>query len=254
MTSITKIILTATLFVAQARTYAQSQPLTVNANYTISDRQVSSFGSVKVQGPINIYIMQGSSEEMKLDAPADMLNELITEVDHGALKIHNKRDNWFRNINFGRNNNGNWWDHHPRITVYLTVKNIDAITVSGSGRVMFDNGLAANKLDLKMRGSGYLQGMVDVKMLKGRISGSSHIKISGKAESSVVRISGSGDFSGQKLVTLNSSVHVSGSGHADVMANETLAAVVRGSAHVGYTGDAKITNISRSGSGGINKF
>jgi hypothetical protein len=131
---------------------------------------------------------------------------------------------------------------------------VKAITVSGSGSVIFEEGIAGDALNLKLRGSGSIVGKVDVKTLESRISGSGEMKLSGNAGSSKVKVAGSGRFNGRSLVTAGSAVLVSGSGRAEVNASDKVDASVHGSGGVSYTGTAKVVNQSKSGSGEISRF
>lgn len=244
----------ATAFVAaHITTFAQSLPAKNNDASAFTERQVTSFSSVRIQGPFDVYVTQATEESVKLDAPAEILDRIVTQIKGSELNIHNKHDNWGWGINSWWSDKS-WWHTHKRVAVYITLKNVNAISVSGSGHLIFDQGIAANGLKLNVHGSGQIQGAIDVKTLKGRISGSSYIKLSGKAESSNFKISGSGHFSARDLATLSSTVRVSGSGHADIQANEKLDAVVHGSAHVSYSGAATMINASKSGSGSVSRM
>ncbi len=252
MTSSIKFLLTAIFFAISMCAFTQPQQAINDNTSVMTERPVSGFSSIRIQGPFDVYITQGTSESLKLDAPAEILNRMVTEVNGSVLNIHNKHDNWSAGPKSWYSDKS-WWHTHKRITIYVTAKLLNKVSVSGSGHIFFSNSIAANDFKLMVRGSGQIDGAIVVKTLKGRISGSSHIKLSGKAENSTVRISGSGYFSARELFTLNSAVHVSGSGHADINANEKVDAVVRGSANVSYTGDAKMINASKSGSGVISR-
>jgi len=253
MSSLTKLLSAAALFVISNNSVAQSSAEIKDTTYAISSRPAEGFNSIRLQGPFNVYITQGSAESLRLDAPNEILSSIVTEVNSSVLKVHNKHDYWFHAATnwYGEKS---WWQTHKRVSVYITVKNLRGISVSGSGTVYFNNGISADYLRLRVVGSGKMEGKVDAKTLRGRMSGSGHIKLAGNAGSSTVRISGSGNFSARDMVTLTSAVHVSGSGHAEVNATDELSAQVRGSAHVGYTGAPKTVSSSKSGSGVVSRL
>jgi len=138
--------------------------------------------------------------------------------------------------------------------VYLSVKELNSIVVSGSGNAIFSEGLTAKFLSVRTSGSGSIVGKVDVKKLESHISGSGEIKLSGNAETSAVRVSGSGRFASRDLTTVKSAALVSGSGRVEVNASDKVDATVHGSGGVMYTGTAKIVNSTKSGSGEISRF
>ena len=246
MKSITKILLAAVLLTGTGYTYAKPHSIVIKVNTAeIVDRHLSGFNAVNVAGSFDVYIVQGSTESVKVEAPAEVMDHIITEVNGGELKIYNKNDKW---------NWGNWWGNHKKIVVYVTAKDLNSINLSGSGDVFFKDGISANSLKLRVTGSGDMLGKVNVKTLESSISGSGDMKLTGQAENSTVRVVGSGDFTARNLLTVSSSVRVSGSGDAEINASDKVDAAVNGSGDVRYTGAARNVSSSKTGSGDITRF
>jgi hypothetical protein len=251
MKSIAKILLAAVLLTGASYTFAKPNQ-TVVADSAI-DRHLTGFTSIKIAGPFEVHITQGSAESVKFDAPAELVDRIVTEVNNGVLEIHNKHDNW------GWGEKSWWsdksvWHNHKRIVVNVIAKDLNAISISGSGHASFNEGLNTNTLSLRVRGSGSMEGKVQAKTLESMISGSGNIKLSGTADNSTVKLSGSGNFSARDLVTASSTAQVSGSGSAQVNASEKVDAAISGSGGVSYTGAAKVVNSKKSGSGAISRY
>jgi len=228
---------------------------TVKTDSTITTtRSVSGFDGLHVQGSFEVYVTQGTTESVKFDAPEEITPRIVTEVHGNTLDIHNKHDNWGWGEKSWYSDKSWWHKHNVKIKVYVTVKELNNIKLSGSGRVSFKEGIAANTMKLTVRGSGNIDGKLAVKKLQSAISGSGNIKLSGNAETSTVKMTGSGNFDASELVTSNSAVKVSGSGGARVNANERVDAAISGSGGVSYTGTAKVVNSTKSGSGNISRF
>src|ERR1700760_248486 len=241
MRSLTKILLAVSLISGPACIYATPHIATDIVASKIEDRHLSGFNALSLGGSFDVYITQGSTESVKVEAPDNIIDHIITEVDNGVLKIYNKNDNGFHW--------GDLFGNHKKIAVYVTAKDLNSIGVSGSGDVFFKEGIHTNSLKLRVSGSGDLYGKVDVKNLESGISGSGDVKLSGRAENSAVNVSGSGDFEARGLVTTNSIVHVSGSGDASINASSSVSASISGSGDVRYTGGAHNISSSKSGSG-----
>ncbi len=253
MTRLTKLLSAAAFIIVSNGAFAQQGKTITDTTYTINNLGLQGFTGIRIQGPYDVYVTQGDGESVKMDAPAEILPRIITEVKAGVLNIQNKHDNW----GWGERSwwsERSWWHTHKRIAVYITAKNLDDISISGSAAIFFWDGITASSLNLSLSGSGKIEGKIDSKTVRANMSGSGRILLTGSAASSDVTISGSGNFSARGLVTANSSVHVSGSGHAEVNAGETVDASVHGSAHISYTGNAKVVNSSKSGSGAISRL
>ena len=242
---LTKILLAAVLIAGTGYSIAKPHPTVKVSASEIVDRHLSGFNAVNVAGPFDVDIIQGSTESVKVEAPSDVMDRILTEVNGGVLKIYNKHDNW---------NWGDFWGHHKKILVHVTIKDINSINISGSGDVSFREGITANSLKLHISGSGDMTGKLNAKTLESSITGSGDMKLSGNAESSTVSVVGSGDFTARNLLTVSSAVRVSGSGDAEINASDKVDAAVNGSGDVRYTGAAKNINSRKSGSGDITRF
>ena len=235
-------------------TFAQSAaPASKTIAIDTVDYHLSGFSGLHIQGPFAVYLTQGDVESVKLEVPDEVKNRIVAEVDGGELKINNKHDNWGWGTKSWYSDKGYWHNHREKIKVYITAKSLERISISGSGVVTVSGALSAGKLKLTVRGSGELTGKIDVKQLESKISGSGKIKLSGNAGDSHIRVVGSGEFAGRELATITSSVHISGSGHAEINASDKVDATLHGSAGVSYTGTATVKS-SKSGSAGISRF
>jgi hypothetical protein len=245
MRSFAKILLALMLLTAGCYTFAKPYAAAKTNATQIADRHLSGFNAVNVAGPYDVYIKQGATESVKVEAPADMVDRILTEVNGGVLKIYSRHNNW------------NWgfsWGHQRKIVVYVVAKDLNSISISGSGDVSFKEGITANALKLRITGSGDMSGRVETKTLESSITGSGDMRLSGHAENSAVSVVGSGDFTARNLITVNSSVRVSGSGDAYVNASQRVDAAVAGSGDVHYSGAAKNINSKKSGSGDISRY
>ena len=104
------------------------------------------------------------------------------------------------------------WNGNKKMVIYVAIKGVNAVTLAGSGDVFFKDGLRAPSLKIKLTGSGDISGKVDVKTLESSLGGSGDITLSGRADNSTVSVVGSGDFTGNNLVTTNTRVQVAGEG------------------------------------------
>jgi len=212
----------------------------------VQDRHLSGFHAISASASFDVYITQGSTESVKVEAPSDMINRIITEVNGDVLKIRTKNGNFSW---------GGWFNNsHKKMVVYVTVKSIHAINISGSSDVFFKEGINADKMELTVSGSGDVIGKLNAKSLETHVSGSGDIKLAGNAETSIIRMNGSGDFSGREFVTAVTMVSISGSGDATVNASQKLDARVSGSGDIRYAGNPKEVSKSTSGSGDIHRI
>ncbi|MBK0378150.1 head GIN domain-containing protein [Mucilaginibacter segetis] len=244
MRSLTKILMVTVLVALTGYVFALAgnvKSTALNQNDT-QDRHLSGFNAVSVAGSFDVYITQGSSESVKVEAPSDVIDRIITEVDGGVLKIYTKNNTHFN------------WGKNRKMVIYVALKDVKDISLAGSGDIFFKDGLRAPSLSLKLAGSGDITGKLDVNKLESSIAGSGDITLTGRAQNSSIRVVGSGDYTANSLTTVTAAVSIAGSGDARVNVSEKLDASVMGSGDVHYTGSVKNISTSKSGSGSISRM
>jgi hypothetical protein len=244
MKLIFKVLLAVALVTGVTYTFADNHTKAKETSENVvQDRHLSGFNAIDAAGSFDVYITQGANESVKVDAPADVIDRIITEVDGGTLRIHDKHGSWSWGDMFGGG--------HKKIAVYVVINQVNSIGITGSGDVYFKDGIRSSNLRLWVSGSGDVYGKVDAKSLECDISGSGDMRLAGHAENATVGVSGSGDFTARDLVTTNTSVNISGSGDASINVSNNLDASISGSGDVSYSGSPQHINKSKSGSGDI---
>jgi hypothetical protein len=201
---------------------------------TTDEREIDDVSAVDLRTGGDLTITTGSGPLLRITAGADVLDELTSETRDGVLVLGAAGPRL-----------GGYGD----VRYELAVPALAGVRVSGSGDVRVDE-IDGKRLDLVVSGSGSVTAeSVTLVDLTADISGSGSVRLAGTADQQDVRISGSGDYAAADLATEQTRVVISGSGNADVAADDTLVAEVSGSGHVTYAGDAEVTSrVSGSGS------
>lgn len=217
--------------------------LSVTAIAENNVRELPSFSEISLRIPGTVHLEQGAKQSVSIKADESTLEEIITEVKGRTLIIRFKTQNFFlRPFNPGK------------IDIYITVPEIDALSVAGSGNL---TGKSVNTriLDLAVSGSGDISlGQLSSERIKAAISGSGNISIDrGYTKELNAVISGSGNFKGADFEAEDVDARISGSGNCTITARKILQARVSGSGSIMYNGDPQIDS-AVSGSGRIKKL
>ncbi|QDA59855.1 head GIN domain-containing protein [Hymenobacter jejuensis] len=201
-------------------------------------RQVASFTEIGFATSGNVVLRQGSPQKVEVEGePAD-LAQLETVVNGNKLRIRT-RDNWHGNLG--------------KITVYITVPTINALSVSGSGMMKAATSIKASTLNLSVSGSGRLElPTLQASRLSSSLSGSGSITLAGACPTHEISISGSGDVNATDLKSDVATVSISGSGDCKISASKTLKASIIGSGDVYVNGNPQIST-SIIGSGKVHR-
>jgi hypothetical protein len=221
-----KSCITITLLLASVLAFGQEK----------DERDVSSFSGISLGIAGDLYLTQGGSQKVVVQAEKN-LDEIETVVRDGVLRI--KTDNWNSRI--------------KGVKIWITMSEIESLNVSGSGTILAESPISAEELGLRISGSG------DIKIpeLKGEeieatISGSGDMNLAGSAEEMDIRISGSGDVYADGLRVDECSIKISGSGGCRIDATGELDASISGSGKVTYYSNPVI-DARVSGSGKVRK-
>ncbi|MFV0376213.1 MAG: head GIN domain-containing protein [Mangrovibacterium sp.] len=208
-------------------------------------RDVAAFSEISLRVPAKLHLAQGNKQSVEIAGKESTLEQIITEVKDRQLIIRFTTKNMF------------WKDFETgKIEIFITVPEINALSVSGSGDIVNDGLIDARILNLTCSGSGTITlDELNSERLKATISGSGNIAVSSNqtAADLSINLSGSGNFRGGNFEAEDVSVRISGSGGADVHCSNSLIARVAGSGNVRYKGNPRIDQ-SIAGSGNVIKL
>jgi hypothetical protein len=205
---------------------------------TRETRSVRDFSRVSFGVSGNLYIRIGPEFRLDIEGDRRAVEETLTQVSGGRLVI--RRENWRISFN-----------DDQRVTVNITMPELEGLGVSGSGKAQILDKVEADRLNLNVSGSGkLLTADLEADELDCGISGSGDIILGsgGSIDDGQISISGSGSFSGESVEIDHLNVSVSGSGNCTVKVGDSLEAHISGSGDVSYIGNPKIdARVSGSG-------
>jgi len=182
----------------------------------LEERDVSGFDKVILYGSADLFIEQGDQESLTVEAQENLMPYIETTVSGGTLELKMKegrKPRQFQGINY-----------------YLTVKDLNEISVFGSGDVISSD-LVTDTIVIAIDGSG-------------------DIKLSGEAKKQEITIHGSGDYSAKDFKSSECTVKIFGSGDAIVNATDSLDIEIYGSGDIQYLGSPSV-NQKIDGSGDV---
>ncbi len=202
-------------------------------------RNVKDFNAIKVSTGIDIYLKMGDSEEVKVVADDDIIDDLITEVDNGTLRIHMKKSNW------------NFLGFSKTRKVYVTVKELNEIDASSGSDVKSENTLKGETLKVKASSGSDVTLDIVYKNFSLDTSSGSDAKLSGKTKNFEAEASSGSDIHARDLESVICKVHVSSGSDASVTVSDELYARASSGADVYYYGNPQVKDIDESSGGDV---
>jgi hypothetical protein len=209
----------------------------IKGQTTKESRNVSAFSGVALAFSGNIYITQGNQQSVEIEADKKTLEIIRSEVNGNTLVL--------------KTENGHWRDL-GKITVYITMPEVDNLSISGSGDIICENAITTNEIDLNVSGSGSLKmEKLSVHEISAVITGSGDILLKGSSMDPGeldATITGSGSFKAEELPVGEATVTITGSGSATINVSKELETRITGSGSVLYKGNPMV-NANATGSG-----
>ena len=235
-------------------------------------RNVSEFTGIELICSADLFITQGNTQKVVVEADEELMSHLYTEVENGTLKVYIKK--YHKSIRVAK--------------VYVTVPNLEQVSLVGSGDMTFTDVFKTNDFKIKIVGSGDLIAPLDAKNVEVSIAGSGDVKLSGvkgdfeigvsgsgdtyakdlklhncdlsvagsgdvvlegSASKLVVSIAGSGDIEGESFKAVDVQAKIAGSGDVNVTAVESLSGSIVGSGNLYYYGNPSKATVNTIGSG-----
>lgn len=233
------LALSAMLITSLSAQAQRSKTVRGEGNVVTQERSVGSFNEIHTHGSFNVNITDAATNSVKVEAQQNLQEYVEVETRGNELHIRNKKG----------------YDVRPskEITINVSAHALTAIRCSGSGNIRSSNTLnGSDKLDVSSAGSGNIDLDVETTILKTSIAGSGNITLKGKTSDLEGSIAGSGNIKAKDMQSANTSVRISGSGNAEVVATQKLKSSIAGSGDVKYWGNASVDS-KVMGSGSIRK-
>ena len=203
-------------------------------------RELSPFHQISISLPGTVELVQGSSENIVIDADDNLLPLIETVVKSGELNI--------------RAIKGVSLAHGGKIRITLNARSIEALSVAGSCE------LASARLQSPaFKGEIAGGGSITVQDLQSdnvavSIAGSGRFEVRGAAKAMDISIAGSGDVVAPRFSVQDVNISIAGSGKTTVWARNSLSISITGTGDVYYYGETTAKEKSIDGSRRIKKL
>jgi hypothetical protein len=208
-----------------------------SGNVTSETRSVRNFERVDICCGMELYLEQGKAERLEIEAEDNILEEIVSDVVAGTLKIEYK--NQYPDTAY--------FPSRP-IRVYLSVVDIERIEISGGGELSADS-LESERLQINLSGGSDAQ--IDdlvADSLDVDVSGGGDVEIAGQVGEQYINASGGSSYDAEDLHSEKTTLNLSGGGQARLWVQNTLNVDASGGSQVRYYGSPSVNSDASGGS------
>lgn len=216
--------------------------LTVTLMAQHESRDLPKFSGVDASAGVQVYLQEGQSNLADVEVENCDLDDVITEVNGGILKVKFRNDVDWR---FWRRKN-----KKATITVTYTDE-LEVLEVSSGARIEGSNTILTGDMEIEASSGGVLQCAIDADEVQVEVSSGGVVEIAGKANAQEVEVSSGGVFKAYDLSVKFAEVEASSGGVAQVTVTEEIEADASSGGSIRYKGDPSRSKINSSYSGSI---
>lgn len=202
------------------------------------ERAVKSFDELDVSGQFNVFLRQGDTEQLIVEADENFLPYIKSDV-HGDRLVISAEANF---------------KSYEKLAVYVTVRELSKIDISGS--IDLDGSQTIRSDELEINASGACETDLELQCEELGVDGSGSIELNliGFASEARYDLSGAVEINAIDLETRRTLIDMSGAGRADVFVTDELEIDVSGAAEINYRGNPRELKQNISGAADINQL
>lgn len=199
---------------------ASAQDQKYSRNYNVNN-----FSEIYLEGAYKVYLKQGEEPALKVSAPNEEVFDYY-DISSDQSELHvTMKDRYI---------------HFTKLTLYITVKNLDKIHIEGGVKLGTSGYIHVNDLDVHVEGGANIEMRVKGGALSATGEGGVLFRFIGTADNLVAKLSGAGHLDAGELKTKNVTVKIEGVGTGSVYATDELWTEIDGLGKISYRGDPQV--------------
>jgi hypothetical protein len=195
-----------------------------NGNVVSETRDVSSFNKIRVGGAFEVFLTQGSTESLTIEADENLIPLIRTDISGGALIISS------------RENIGNF----KKLQIFVQVKDLKKLDISGACHIKSEGTFNLSKLSLECSGASQLNLLLNGELIRCNLSGAAETSLSGTVSECELELSGAASLYAYDLIAEEIDLRMSGAANAKVHATQSLRVNASGAASAKYKGNPDV--------------
>lgn len=221
-------------------TNSKAQEITGDGNVVKETRNIGSFSEITTEGVVNVFLSQGSTESVVIEADQNLIPYIITKSDGNKLVIRTKDK-----IEI---------EGSTKMNVYVTLKNITKLENNNVGKLETVNQLKLNSLKIDDSSVGSTKLDLKCSDLIVDFNSVGNLTLKGEITNVSIDHNGVGNVNAEDLSADIVKIDNNGVGNAEVNSNKELYMNLNGVGNISYKGNGVIKEININGMGKVKKL
>jgi hypothetical protein len=216
----------------------QAQEITLKPN-------VSGFTALKVSSGVQVFLTQGDSETLRIEARGFDKNDIIADVEKGELKLGIRLQGWLGNNRADRNTS-------RYVKAYLTARQLSDITVASGAQLTGETPFQTEKMKLAAKSGAQLTLAVKATDVDISSGAGSTATVSGSAKTVSASASGGATIDAKSLTANTCQAEATSGANVSIYAENELFLKASTGGNVSHSGPGRIVSRKTSLGGNAN--
>jgi hypothetical protein len=209
-----------------------------NRNIVTTERTPqANFSGIKVSTGIDLFIRQGNTNAITVEADENLHDLIITEVKEGVLKIYTAK---------------NIWKSKAR-KVYVTIENLTLLKASSGSNVKSESAINTNEIYIDASSGASIDIEVFAKSAVTEASSGADVKIKGTTVNHKARASSGSSINAYKLKSTNANASASSGASIHIYASKKMEGKATSGGGIDFKGNPASIKKEASSGGSVSK-
>ncbi|MEZ0540891.1 head GIN domain-containing protein [Fibrella arboris] len=206
---------------------------------------VANFSVLKVSTGVQVFLTQGDTESLRIDARGFDAKDIVAEVEGRELKISIRLQGWLGNNKANKNNS-------RYVKAYLTARQLNEITVSAGAQLTGDAPFKADKISLSAKSGAELTMNLNATDVELSAGAGATAAVKGTAKTVTAAASGGATIDAKSLTANTTQAEATSGASVRVYAENELFLKASTGGSVSHSGPGRIVSRKTSLGGSAN--
>ncbi len=213
-----------------------------SGNIVEEERTVEAFTGIKSCCGIDVYIAEGNSSTIRVEADDAIIDNIVTEVTDSVLNISYRNDT---------NEKFSWG--MKKMSVYVTAQDLTLIDASSASDVRSEGELNAKDIEINANSAADIFLELEAENVTCRANSGSDITLIGTASSANISAASGANIRMKEMIVNKAVVDASSGSDVDIWVKEEIEANASSGSDINYYGNPPHAKVSPSSGADIRK-
>ena len=209
------------------------------SNQIFAQRSLDAFDQVRATGNIEVFVQQGESESIRIEAQGIDKEDVSVKVKSGTLRLKLVKSLFYKNV---------------KVKAYVTYRQLRGLRASAGATIEANGVIEGDKVELRAGSGSWILADLKTNTVEATATEGGILKLRGTSATQKTSVATGGQCDCEKLETQRAYVKANTGGQAKVFVSEFLEASANTGGGVKYAGNPRSIETKELMSGGVEKM